>query len=65
MYVDPRGRTRSLPVRWTNIAPVDPFIAVAAGRASFRLEDLFALTALLRDIRAPSHGPGQDGEAGC
>jgi len=51
MYVGPNGRTRSLPVAWTDVAPVDPFVAVAAGRAPFRLEDLLALRALLRDIR--------------
>jgi len=51
MYVGSTGRTRSLPVGWTDVAPVDPFISVAAGRAPFRLEDLLALTALLRDLR--------------
>jgi hypothetical protein len=51
MYVGPNGRTRSVPVGWTSVAAVDPFIQVAAGRAPFRVEDLFALTALLRDIR--------------
>jgi Family of unknown function (DUF5372) len=51
MYVRGDGRTRSLPVGWTNIAPEDPFVMVAAGRAPFRLEDLLALTALVRDIR--------------
>jgi uncharacterized protein DUF5372 len=51
MYVGPQGRTRSLPVGWTNVAAVDSFVSVAAGRAPFRLEDLLALTALVRDIR--------------
>ena len=51
MYVGPQGRTRSLPVGWTNVAAVDSFVSLAAGRAPFRLEDLLALTALLRDIR--------------
>src|SRR5262249_2830303 len=50
MYVGPSGRTRSVPVGWTNVAPVDPFISVAAGRAPFRLDDLMALTALVRDV---------------
>jgi uncharacterized protein DUF5372 len=50
MYVRADGRTRSLPVGWTSIAPEDRFVSVAAGRAPFRLEDLLALTALLRDI---------------
>jgi hypothetical protein len=53
MYVGPNGRTRSLPVTWTSVAPDDPFVVVAAGRAPFRREDLLALTALLRDIRPP------------
>jgi hypothetical protein len=51
MYVTPNGRTRSLPVAWTDVAPVDPFVATAAGRAPFRVEDVLALAALLRDIR--------------
>jgi Family of unknown function (DUF5372) len=51
MFVGPNGRTRSLPVGWTNVAPVDPFINVAGGRALFRLEDLLALTALVRDLQ--------------
>ena len=51
MYARADGRTRSLPVRWTSIAPEDPFVTVAAGRAPFRLEDLLALIALLRDLR--------------
>jgi hypothetical protein len=40
-------------VRWTSVAPDDPFVAVAAGRAPFRLEDLLALMALVRDIHPP------------
>ena len=51
MYVGPNGRTRSLPVGWTNVAAVDSFVSVAAGRAPFRLEDLLGLTALVRAIR--------------
>ena len=62
MYVEPRGRTRSVPVGWTNIAPLDPFVDVAAGRAVFRLEDLVALVALLRDVRPPVCAVGQEGD---
>ena len=64
MYVGPHGRTRSLPVGWTSVAAVDSFVSVAAGRAPFRLEDLLALTALVRDIgperrnRTPQTGSG-------
>jgi Family of unknown function (DUF5372) len=64
MYVSPNGRTRSLPVGWTSVAPLDPFVTVAAGRAPFRLEDLLALTALLRDIRLPTQERHQGGGRG-
>ena len=60
MYVGPNGRTRSLPVGWTSIAPIDPFVSVAAGRAMFRLEDLVALTALLRDVRPTAGESAQE-----
>jgi hypothetical protein len=63
-YVRADGRTRSLPVGWTNVAPVDPFVTVAAGRAPFRLEDLLALSALLRDIRPPKRDGHQERRPG-
>jgi len=37
------GRKRFLPARWTSLAPSDPFVITAAGRAYFRLEDLIRL----------------------
>ena len=42
-YRDQAGRLRFLPARWTDLAPPDPFIRTAAGRAYFRLEDLIRL----------------------
>jgi hypothetical protein len=44
------GRLHSLPASWTDIGPVDPFVAIAAGRAPFRYEDLLALRRLLQDL---------------
>ena len=46
------GRTRFLPVRWTNLAAPDPFVLTAAGRAYFRLEDLIRLAEQMRELRA-------------
>lgn len=40
----------SIPSAWTNIAPPDPFVIVAAGRAHFRLEDLVSLATLLEKV---------------
>jgi hypothetical protein len=59
MYVGPNGRTRSLPVSWTDVAPIDPFAVVAAGRAAFRLEDLCALIALLHDLHPVVREPAE------
>jgi hypothetical protein len=64
MYVGLNGRTRSLPAGWTNVAVVDSFVTVAAGRAPFRLEDLLALTALVRDIRPGRRDPAARKKSG-
>ena len=47
-YLGPEGRTRSLPIEWTNLAAVDALVALGAGRAPFRLSDLLALNAIVR-----------------
>jgi len=39
----PDGTYRSIPVAWTDAAPVDPYISVGAGRSLFRVEDLIEL----------------------
>lgn len=57
-YLGPDGRTRSLPAAWTDLAAVDPFVHIAAGRAPFRLADLLALRALVRPAsREDAEGP--------
>jgi len=40
-------RVHSIPAGWTDIEGVDPFVAMSAGRAHFRVEDLLALARLL------------------
>ena len=42
-------RVRSLPIAWTDLAPPDPFVVQAAGRAILRLSDLQALQRLQAD----------------
>jgi hypothetical protein len=41
------GVQRSLPRAWTDAGDVDPFVALAAGRSAFRVEDLLVLVELL------------------
>jgi hypothetical protein len=46
------GQLRSLPPAWTNLAPPDPFVVLAAGRAILRLTELQTLVHLLHDTEA-------------
>jgi Family of unknown function (DUF5372) len=49
-FLDPAtGQSRSLPTAWTNLAPPDPFVVLAAGRAILRLTDLQTLVRVLHD----------------
>jgi hypothetical protein len=49
-FCDAAGRLRSVPATWTDVAPPDLFVGLAAGRACFRVEDLLALVALVREL---------------
>jgi uncharacterized protein DUF5372 len=50
-YLGDDGQLRSLPADWTDVDPPDPFVAIAAGRSTFRVGDLVALASLLDGIR--------------
>ncbi len=45
------GQLTSLPAGWTDVDPPDPFVAIAAGRSAFRIDDLLSLASLLEGIR--------------
>jgi len=51
-YRDGRGLLTSLPAGWTSVVPEDTFVAVAAGRSRFRVQDLVDLTALVVRLRS-------------
>ena len=42
-FYDEQGGLRGMPAAWTDRAPVDLFVVVAAGRCPFRLCDLLEL----------------------
>jgi hypothetical protein len=46
-FFEDDGQLRSIPAGFTDVDPPDPFVAVAAGRSSLRVEDLLALAGLL------------------
>lgn len=60
-FVDEEGGQHSLPVGWTDAAEPDAFVAVAAGRAALRVQDLVALVGLVARIR---DGDCKDDSAG-
>ena len=39
-FLDEDGTLKSLPTAWTDVAEPDVFVAMAAGRSPFRVEDL-------------------------
>ncbi|MCZ7663135.1 MAG: Y4bD/Y4pK family protein [Thermoleophilia bacterium] len=45
-------RVRSLPASWTDMEGVDPFLALSAGRAHFRVEELVALVSLVQELKS-------------
>jgi Family of unknown function (DUF5372) len=50
-YHDETGKLCSLPLKWTSLAPADPFVSLSAGRAAFRVSDLLELSRLLASLQ--------------
>jgi hypothetical protein len=51
VFFDEDGVRRSMPRAWTDLADVDPFVALAADRSPFRVEDLLALADVIAAAR--------------
>ena len=47
------GTMQSLPTEWTDVAETDVFVALAAGRSAFRVEDLVALADVIDGLGQP------------
>ena len=56
-FLDDEGGQHSMPVGWTDVADPDVFVAIADGRAAFRVCDLIALARLIDQQSEPA-GPG-------
>jgi hypothetical protein len=50
-FFDDEGTQRSLPSAWTDAVEPDAFVALAAGRSAFRVEDLLAVAELIDGLR--------------
>ncbi len=51
-FFNTKVQKSSVPLDWTDIGLKDPFVAVSAGRALFRVEDLFGLVRLIEEINS-------------
>ncbi len=49
-FLDDEGGQHSMPVGWTDVAQPDVFVAMADGRAAFRVCDLVVLARLIEHL---------------
>jgi hypothetical protein len=49
-YQDEAGEPRTLPLAWTSLAQIDPFVSISAGRSVFRVSDLLELARLMKSV---------------
>ena len=47
---DAQGRLRAIPAGWTDVVPQEAFVVLSAGRSMFRIGDLIAIVALVKDL---------------
>jgi hypothetical protein len=50
-YADDDGALAAMPVNWTDVPEVDPFVTIGGGRAYCRLSDLLRLCAVIAEAR--------------
>ena len=61
-FYDDSGQLARLPLQWTDVVPDHPTVAIGAGRAHFRYDDLYRLADLLRRLDAPPPSERADRE---
>ena len=49
-YYNASKQLKSLLVNWTDLAPIDPYIAQSNGRSTFRMSDLLELEKLIDNL---------------
>jgi Family of unknown function (DUF5372) len=50
-FTDDNGESCWIPALWTDVEPPDPFVAISAGRAAFRVGELLELSRLLAHLQ--------------
>ena len=49
-FLDDQGAMRLVPLEWTDVDGVDPFVELSCGRSYFRVMELLRLVDLLDDL---------------
>ena len=62
-FVDEHEELKRMPASWTSAGARDPFVEIAAGRACFRVEDLFELVSLIARERQSEKDGSRRGAA--
>lgn len=55
-FLNDDGHFISIPSGWTNLEAIDPYVAISAGRAAFRYQDLLALARLIEVLDSAAAG---------
>jgi hypothetical protein len=50
-FISDLGEVKYLPAHWTDAIPPDPFVAVSAGRAHCRIDDLLEIVQLVQALK--------------
>jgi hypothetical protein len=49
-YINDEGQIDNMPTQWTDIAPLDPFVTIGAGRAALRTAELVEMVRLIGEL---------------
>jgi Family of unknown function (DUF5372) len=55
-FTNDSGVTSWFPASWTDVGPLEPFVAISAGRAAFRVGDLLELAGLIATLQPKPAG---------
>ena len=57
-FLDDQGAVRLVPLEWTDVDGVDPFVELSSGRSYFRMMELLRLVDLIDDLNQANQSEG-------
>jgi hypothetical protein len=55
-FLDDQGTLSLVPLEWTDVDDIDPFVKLSCGRSCFRVTELLRLVDLIADLK-PGNSP--------